>query len=258
MCNKRICLLDVTKNGFSIDALNGSNINILLVMPSHQYPAGYTMPLKQRYELIEWVNARKNRYIVEFHHDSEFIYEKPIMSIQGLDTNEKVIYIGDFVKTIGPSIKTSYIVLPNHLLKKWKSYINSYYTPVNLFEQWVLAEFIQEGYFMKHVKQMKTIYIKKRDYLLSELEKCSFRNKIEISDNLNGTHFIAKFNTDIPENQIEHAAREQGVKIVPMTRSFYRESGMYNDKYFVFGFGGLEHFEIREALTLLEKAWGTL
>ena len=258
MCDKKICLLDVTKNGFSIEALKNSNVNVLLIMPSHQYPVGYSMPVEQRHELLNWANARKNRYIVEFHHDSEFVYGKPLTSIQGLDRNEKVIYIGDFVKTIGPSIKTAYIILPKPLLKKWKLTINSYYTPVNLFEQWVLAEFMMEGYFMKHVKQMKTVYIKKRDFLLSELDKRAFRDKMEIYDNLDGTHFIAKFNTDVPENQMEYAARSKGVKIVPLTRHFNRKSGLYNDKYFVFGYGGLEMFEISKAVQLLEEAWGTL
>lgn len=258
MYGKKICLLDINEKGFSIEDLKNSNINIMIVMPSHQYPVGYNMTLKQRQELVEWANSGKNRYIIEFHHDSEFVFEKQPSSIQSIDSGEKVIYIGDFVKTIGPSIKTSYIILPKHLLKKWKTLISSYYTPVNLFEQWVLAEFIQNGFFEQHIKQMKTIYMNKRDFLLSELKKCSFSKKIKISDNLGGTSFIAKFNTDVPEGQIEYAARESGVKIVPMTRCFYRKSGMYNDKYFMFGFGGLEEFEITQALKLLEKAWGTL
>ena len=111
---------------------------------------------------------------------------------------------------------------------------------------------------MKHVKQMKTVYMKKRDFLLSELDKRAFRDKMEIYDNLDGTHFIAKFNTDVPENQMEYAARGKGVKIVPLTRHFNRKSGLYNDKYFVFGYGGLEMFEISKAVQLLEEAWGTL
>ncbi len=258
LCDKKIYYLDVTKNGFPMEELKNSNVNVVFVMPSHQYPVGYSMSIEQRRELLEWANARKNRYIVEFHTDSEFVYDKPISSIQSLDNNEKVIYIGDFSKTIGPSIKTAFIVLPKTLLKKWKTKLSTYYAPVNLFEQWVLAEFIQEGYFNKHVKQMKQIYMKKRDLLISELKKTKFWDKMEVYDNLNGTHFIAKFNTDVPEKQMEITARQEGVKIIPMTRHFFRKSGLYNDKYFIFGFGGLENFEIIEAVKLLEKAWGTL
>lgn len=258
MCDKKICLLDVTKDGFSVEELKKTNVDVLFLMPSHQYPVGYKIGIEQRHELLKWANARKKRYIVEFHYDSEFVYGKPITSIQGLDANEKVIYIGEFGKTIGPSIKTSFIVLPKPLLKKWKDRLNTYYAPVNLFEQWVLAEFIQEGHFMKHVKQMKNVYMKKRDFLLSELKKCSFYDKMEIYDNLDGTHFIAKFNTTIPEKEMEVAARHEGVKIIPLSRHFFRRTGLYNEKYFIFGFGGLEEFEIYEAVKLLNKAWGTL
>ncbi len=258
ICDKKIRLINVTKDGFSTELLKNSNINVLFVMPSHQYPVGYKISLEQRHELINWANSGKNRYIIEFHYDSDFIYDKSISPIYSLDTNEKVIYIGDFVKTIGPSIKTSFVILPNPLLKKWKQRLNTYYSPVNLFEQWVLAEFIQKGFFTRHIKQMKDIYMKKKDYLISELKNCSFYNKMEIYNANGGTHFIAKFNTDIPEKQMERAARLQKVKIVPLSRNFITSSPLSDEKYFVFGFGGFENFEIREAVSLLEKAWGTL
>ena len=258
MNDRKIHLLDVTKNEFPMEELKNSNVNVVFVMSSHQYPVGYSISLEQRQQLLEWVNAKKNRYIVEFHNDSEFVYGKQINSLKSLDKNEKVIYIGDFVKTIGPSIKTSYIVLPPHLLKKWKNRINTYYAPVNLFEQWVLAEFITEGHFERHIKQMKIVYSKKRDLLISELKKAPFWDKMELFENKNGMHFIVKFNTDIPEIQMEKAAREEGVKIIPLSRHFFRRTGLFDHKYFVFGFGGLENFEIVEAVKLLIKAWGTL
>jgi len=258
LCGRKIYLVDTRENGFSIEELEKSGVNVIFVMPSVQYPIGYCMSIEKRKRLLEWANAKEKRYIVEFHYGSEFVYKNHINSIKSFDKNEKVIYIGDFVNTIGPSIKTAFIILPEHILKNWKERLSTYYAPVNLFEQWVLAEFIQEGYYIKHIKQMKSIYIKKRDFLISELRECSFKNSITLFDNPNGTHFIAKFDTSLSEREIETAARREGVKIIPLSRYFFRKTGMYNDKYFIFGFGGLEKFEIKEAVKLLERAWGAL
>lgn len=104
-----------------IEAVRRENADILYVMPSHQFPLGTVMPLKQRLDLLKWASEKEGRYLIEDDHDSEYRYKgKPIPSLQSIDHEEKVIYLGTFSKSIAPSLRISYMVLPLHLLKKYQ------------------------------------------------------------------------------------------------------------------------------------------
>ena len=109
--------IPLDKNGMKIGELEDSRADIAYVTPSHQYPTGIVMPMKRRMELLNWANRKEHRYIVEDDYDSEFRYKgKPIPALQGYDTQDKVIYLGTFSKSIAPAIRMSYMVLPEPLL----------------------------------------------------------------------------------------------------------------------------------------------
>ena len=114
-----------------IDIINSNN-DIVYITPSHQFPTGYVMNLKKRTQLIKWAHQQNSRYIIEDDYDSEFrYYGKPIPALQSLDKNDKVIYISTFSKSLYPSCRIAYIVLPQNyynlicqcLIKKATQYL---------------------------------------------------------------------------------------------------------------------------------------
>ncbi len=116
-CGLPVHPIPLDDKGIHISALRESGSNVAYVTPSHQFPLGIIMPLSRRLELLKWANDC-NGYIIEDDYDGEFRYiGKPIPSLQGLDSNERVIYMGTFSKSFLPSLRMGYIVLPPHLLK---------------------------------------------------------------------------------------------------------------------------------------------
>ncbi len=123
----QIIPITMDKNGMMARELRKSNANIAYVMPSHQFPMGTVMPIKRRIELLEWTNETDDRYIIEDDYDSEFRYKgKPIPALQGVDGSDKVIYMGTFSKSIAPSIRMSYMILPDKLLDDFNRNMSFY------------------------------------------------------------------------------------------------------------------------------------
>ena len=160
-----------------IEAVRRENADILYVMPSHQFPLGTVMPLKQRLELLKWASEKEGRYLIEDDHDSEYRYKgKPIPSLQSIDHEEKVIYLGTFSKSIAPSLRISYMVLPLHLLKKYQESCSFYSTTVSKIQQEVLREFIRGGYF-GHQKSNVDV-----ERFREDMERAYCPNKVAVAD----------------------------------------------------------------------------
>ncbi|SCW50555.1 Aminotransferase class I and II [Eubacterium ruminantium] len=133
------------------------------------------MPVSRRYELLTWANEKKGRYIIEDDYDSEFrVNGVPISPFFNIDSSEKVIYMNTFSKSLAPTIRISYMILPEHLLKKYKKELGFYSCTVPTFEQYTLASFISKGYFEKHINRMRIYYGKKRKALIENNEACIY------------------------------------------------------------------------------------
>ena len=164
----QIIPITMDKNGMMARELRKSNANIAYVMPSHQFPMGTVMPIKRRIELLEWTNETDDRYIIEDDYDSEFRYKgKPIPALQGVDGSDKVIYMGTFSKSIAPSIRMSYMILPDKLLDDFNRNMSFYSQTVSKMDQLIINEFIKGGYFERHLNKMRSVYKSKHDLLIS-------------------------------------------------------------------------------------------
>ena len=202
-----------------IEAVRRENADILYVMPSHQFPLGTVMPLKQRLELLKWASEKEGRYLIEDDHDSEYRYKgKPIPSLQSIDHEEKVIYLGTFSKSIAPSLRISYMVLPQHLLKNYQSYCGFYSTTVSKIQQEVLCGFIRGGYFGRHLNKMRGIYKNKHDFLVSELKKRPWVENIA-GDNA-GLHVLVQVDTQMSEEELCERAAEQGIHLMGISEHY--------------------------------------
>lgn len=166
------CCLPVDADGLSIEALSRSGAAVCYVTPSHQFPTGATMPAGRRAELLHWASRRPGeRYIIEDDYDSEFRFDtRPLPSLQGMaGADGPVVYLSTCSRSLAPSIRIAYMVLPIQLLPAWRAAYRLYSSPVSRFEQQTLARFINEGYFTRHLARERVAYKARRDALVRAL-----------------------------------------------------------------------------------------
>ena len=209
------------------------------------------MPLKQRLELLKWASEKEGRYLIEDDHDSEYRYKgKPIPSLQSIDHEEKVIYLGTFSKSIAPSLRISYMVLPLHLLKKYQESCSFYSTTVSKIQQEVLREFIRGGYFGRHLNKMRGIYKNKHDFLVGELKKKNWVENIA-GDNA-GLHVLVQVNTTLTEEEICKKVAECGIRLMGI-REHYIHTPPEGRPVLLLGYGKPDEQEIQKGLEVLES-----
>ena len=144
--------ISVDEDGLIVDELEKSEANLVYITPSHQFPTGAVLSATRRTQLLKWAAQKSSRYIIEDDYDSEFRYiGKPIPALQGLDKGDCVIYMSTFSKSIMPSLRVAYLVLPLSLLPKYKEVFSYYSATVPRFDQHILANFMREGHFSKHL-----------------------------------------------------------------------------------------------------------
>lgn len=248
--------ISVDSNGINIDELYTSSANIVYVTPSHQYPLGIVMPIKRRLELLNWANAAVEHYIIEDDHDSEFRYKgKPIPSLQGIDTSNKVIYLGTFSRAIAPAIRIGYMVLPELLLKIYTKHLYYYSSTVSRVDQNIMTHFITGGYFERHLNKMRKIYKNKHDLLIQNLK--IFGNKIEIEGENAGLHLVLHLKTNKSEKEIIEIAGKNNIKLYGLSEHYIRISESKLDKSqsnlptLLLGYANIPEDEIQPGITAL-------
>jgi GntR family transcriptional regulator/MocR family aminotransferase len=214
----------VDENGLMVDKLYESKANVVHVSPAHHFPTGVIMPIARRQQLLEWAEADMDRYIIEDDYDSEFRFSRrPIPAIQSLNHNHRVIYMNTFSKTLAPSIRISYMVLPPKLMERYIDTMNFYSCTVSSFEQYTLAEFMNNGYFERHINRMKKYYKTKRDSMLRVFEKSDIANHATIDEKDAGNHFLMHIDTFLSDTELKWLARENGINLDCLSE--YCESG---------------------------------
>jgi len=243
----QITSVNLDSCGMSIKTLEESPANVAYVTPSHHFPLGIVMPIKRRLELLAWANQSDNRYIIEDDYDSEFRYKgKPIPSLQGIDTEQKVIYIGTFTKAIAPSIRIGYLVLPKQLLVKYKENYAFYSNTVPRIEQYQLAEFINLGYFERHLNRMRNTYKNKRDLIIQKLSP--YRSKIKISGENSGLHMLIEFPDESSETDVLRRARSAGLKLIGLSEYYQAPPESCHKPTILLGYASLKEAQIQKNL----------
>ncbi|PNZ30806.1 GntR family transcriptional regulator [Staphylococcus petrasii] len=239
----------VEKDGINTNQVIHSNNDILYITPSHQFPTGYVMNLKKRTQLIKWAHQKEERYIIEDDYDSEFrYYGKPIPALQSLDKNEKVIYISTFSKSLFPSCRIAYVVLPNKLLQKYydMSHKESNTVPVHI--QHIIANFMASGSFERHLNKMRRIYREKLDYILKRLEP--YKDQLLIEGALTGMHFTIKVKNGLTLEECIENAEQLNLKL----KVYNYDSIIQTHPKFILGFGGIPNEELETHTDALIKA----
>lgn len=257
--NYQVTPINLDQNGININELGNSNANIVYVTPSHQYPLGIVMPIKRRLELLNWANNAPNRYIIEDDHDSEFRYKgKPIPSLQGTDSSGKVIYLGTFSRAVAPAIRIGYMVLPDELLKLYKSHLSYYSSPVSRVDQNIMTHFITDGYFERHLNKMRKIYKNKHDILIQYLKV--FKDKIRIEGENAGLHLVLHFNTPLLEQELIDIAAKNGIKLYGLSEHYLSDSKIQRDDKnnssptILLGYANMSELDLQNGVLALYEA----
>jgi GntR family transcriptional regulator/MocR family aminotransferase len=244
------------KYGIHIESLTKSKANIVYVTPSHQYPLGIIMPITRRLELLNWASEAPSRYIIEDDHDSEFRYKgKPIPSLQGIDSDGTVIYLGTFSRALTPALRIAYMVLPDKLFRIYKEHFSYYSSTVSRVDQHILAEFIMGGYFERHLNKMRTIYKSKHDLLIQLLK--IFGDKIEIEGENAGLHLVLRFHTKLSEEEIIKIASEHQIKLYSLSKHYIASShpssllDEYSHPTFLLGYANISEEVLRNGIRCL-------
>ncbi len=160
----------VDDRGVAIQALEASGADVAYVTPSHQFPLGITTPAGRRSELLRWAYARPGRYLIEDDYDAEFRYaSRPIPAMQGMDVGGRVLYVGTFSRTIAPSIRVAYLILPPELLEVYHNRFGHASATVSRFEQEALCRFLTSGAYGRHLRRVGNLYRRRRDALCAAL-----------------------------------------------------------------------------------------
>lgn len=237
--------------GVSISDIENQNIDILHISPSHHFPTGTIMPISRRYELLGWAAKSDSRYIIEDEYDSEYrLNGQPIPTMQSIDIQEKVIYMNTFTKTLASTVRISYMVLPMHLVNKFYSKLFFYSCTVSNFEQYILAHFISEGYFEKHINRMRNYYHNKRDLILHAIKKSPLASYVTISEEDAGLHFLLKVDTNLSDHEFLLNLEQKGIKLSSLSQ-YYRTPPKESEHIFVVNYSFVEEDVIDKAINII-------
>ena len=237
--------------GISLSKIEETQTNILHISPNHQFPTGIVMPYSRRKELLNWASENSCRYIIEDDYDSEFRFAtKPISSIYSIDNLGKVIYINTFSKTIAPSLRISYMLLPDELLEKYKEKFNFISNTVPSFEQFVLAKFISQKYFERYIRKAKKIYKSKRDEIISLIMNSKLRRHVLINEQDAGLHFALTLKTSKTDTELKKTAQKQGVDLIFMS-DFMQNDYNKNTATLIVSYTNFKRNEIIQILNIL-------
>ena len=236
------CCLPVDAGGLSPGALARSGAAVCYVTPSHQFPTGVTMPAGRRAELLHWAARRPGeRYIIEDDYDSEFRFDtRPLPSLQGMaGADGPVVYLSTCSRSLAPSIRIAYMVLPEHLLPRWHAAYRLYSSTVSRFEQQTLARFITEGYFTRHLARERVAYKARRDALAAALRAAFPPEAATLSGLHTGLHLLLALHDAPPGPQLLAAARARGMRLATL-REFDLDPAVHSPAgTLVLGYGSL-------------------
>ena len=253
-CGARCCPVPLDGRGMDPAALRSSGATAAHLSPSHHYPTGLVTPIGRRQELLAWARDT-GAVIIEDDYDSEFRFTgRPIPTLQSIDSDGLVIYMNTFSQTISPSMRVGFMVLPPRLLERYRRELDFYACTVPALDQHVLARFLDRGCYEQHLSRMRKEYRLRRDRVLEAFRASPFADRISISEQEAGLHFLLRLDTACPDEGLRRRAREAGVRL-----SFLSEYAAVPDPAYahtlVINYAGLEAGQLPAAMDLLAEVF---
>ena len=232
---KCVCV-PVGEAGADVEIAEKTDACALHVSPSHQYPTGAVMPAANRSRLLDWAQ-NTGAYIIEDDYDSEFrLFGKPLQTMAGM-RGDRVIYLNTFSKTLAPSLRMGYMVLPPQLYARYRQIFGSSANVVPLFEQKTLAKMLDGGYFERHVNRLRNYYRGIRSQLLERIEKLPIEK--EIIETGGGLHLTVRLPDFSSDAEIKSAAAARGINLKCISDYLFAPDPHY-DKIAVINYSSVE------------------
>ncbi len=241
------------KDGIDMNELASSGARLVYVSPSHQFPTGYIMPIGKRHRLLNWAKQNDGT-IIEDDYDSEFRYfGRPLPALKGLDTNGTVVYLGSLSKVIPPSIRISYMVLPDRLLAIYQKKSSLYNQAASTIEQLALARYMADGHLERQIRRLRKLYYEKKLLFLAAI-KNSFGDKAEVNEIDSGLHTILNVKSELTAKELVERALAKGCRVASV-QDYYLETTAEKRPQIILYFSKVPAGELKTALTLLKEAW---
>ncbi|TCI20221.1 PLP-dependent aminotransferase family protein [Exiguobacterium sp. SL-9] len=243
--------IPVDESGVRVDLVEQASIDALYVTPAHQFPTGTILSVSRRQRLLNWASEQQT-YVIEDDYDSEFRYSgKPIPSLQSMDQNERVIYLSTFSKSLMPSLRIGYMVLPPPLLNRYRERYRHFTCSVPRFEQHTLAEFMATGDFEKHLNRMRKTYRRKLEIIIAAFKP--YEPTVSITGASAGLHVVLSVQTTKSSEELKRLAEAASIRINAMTD--YRIESTDTIPQFLFGFAALSEETLPAAVSALMSCW---
>lgn len=249
-CGLQVCGVPVDDEGLIVEAIP-PNTRLIYVTPSHQFPLGMSMSLNRRLALLRWARDT-SAAIIEDDYDSEFRFGgRPIEPLHMLDTEGRVIYVGSFSKTMLPTLRLGFLIVPPSLRTAMHSakYLADWHSPLAI--QAAMARFIDEGLFARHIRRMRITYEPRHRLVVDGVARL-FADELTVVESSVGLHVaaIARTKSVSQVNAIVQQASALGVECQPLSKFAAGESRLSG---LMLGYGAIRSEQIEEGLFILRR-----
>jgi len=242
----------VDHDGLDVEEMirHGRGARAVYVTPSHQYATGMTMSATRRLLLLNWA-VLSGAWIIEDDYDSEYRFgSRPISSLQGLDTDARVIYIGTFSKVLFPALRLGYMVIPKDLVPAFCAARDAADVFSSTLYQAVLTDFIREGHFARHIRRMRMLYMDRRRALVKALQ-IQMGDMTEVIGAEAGMHLVALLPPGTDDVAVSSEAAQRGISATPLSSCFLippLRGGL------ILGYGGTNARQIHDGINKLRMS----
>jgi GntR family transcriptional regulator / MocR family aminotransferase len=214
------------------------------ITPSHQYPTGVTMTATRRMLLLNWA-TQSGGWIIEDDYDSEYRFGgRPIPSLQGLDTGERVIYVGTFSKVMFPALRLGYVVVSQDLVDAFSTAREATDQCSSTLYQAALTDFIRDGHFARHIRRMRMLYLERRTALVEAIRN-QMGDKLEVIGTEAGMHLVALLPAGVSDVALAKRAAEMGISAMPLSSCYLKPPARGG---LILGYGGTDAKQIQDGM----------
>ncbi len=245
-------IVPVPVDELGLDVAAGINLEpstrLAVVTPSHQFPLGHTMSLERRLALIDWA-AHNDAWIVEDDYDAEFRYVgKPHAALMAIDAHQRVIYVGTFSKSLFPGLRLGYVIAPPDLVDGFVAAHLNTDMHAHLIDQAVVADFIDQGHFARHLRRVRVLHLERQHSLIREAERIV--DTIELTPSDGGLHLVGRLADNRDDRAIAKRALRHGVHVWPLSTHYVHPQ---HGAALLLGYAGTTKDDMRSGVDVLDK-----